>query len=177
MPVWCLGPLRSGLNSSPILIDNEANQYLQCYGYDVEAIKADNFVHLCPTCEDAVEREEPVLKNNKRKRSANDDEDKENDYNTGGKGKKPRNNAWTGEEKNSLIKVMRAHLKAVDKGEREVIYDAKLFALISQDCSKFGLTRNANAIKNMWNRELRAESGMDERRQKNPSKLKTSVQD
>lgn len=71
---------------------------------------------------------------------------------------------------------MKAHVQAVEKGQREEIYDAKLFALISQDILELGVERNANAIKNMWNRELRAATGLDERRHKNSAKLRTSVQ-
>lgn len=72
---------------------------------------------------------------------------------------------------------MKKHFDMVRAGEREEVYDTNLFKLISQDILKMGgVERNANACKNMWNRELREATGLDERRQKNPSKLATSIQ-
>lgn len=141
----------------------------------------EEYVHLCPDHEAEAEEQRAAKNTNKKRKRDNDDESSQNDNSesdepSGNNRKKQRPNAWTEEEKHNLKAAMTFHFDLVKDGYREQVYDANLFRVISQDLANMGIVRNANACKNIWNRELRAATGLDERRQKNPSKLATSVQ-
>ena len=139
-------------------------------------------VHLFPDHHDAgAEEQRTGITTNKKRKHDNNDESSQNDNSEydeppGNKSKKQRPMAWTGEKKQNLKAVMAIHFNLVKDRCREHVYDANVFRVISQDVVSMGIFRNPDACKNIWNRELRAATGLDERRQKNPSKLSTSVQ-
>lgn len=130
---------------------------------------------MCPACAQEVDEDHEKTTSGKKRKRSSDDYNEDEDH-SGGKGKQPRHNSWTDNEKNMLAQAMEKHLNLIASGRRETIYDAKLFVLLSQDIAKLGAERGGNACKNMWNRELREATGLDERREKNPSKLATSIQ-
>lgn len=61
--------------------------------------------------------------------------------------------------------------------EQRVNLTEKKWEVISDRlASRFGFTRSRTSIKNYWSRQGRALTGVDERRNPNPNKLITSVQ-
>ncbi|KAL9058462.1 MAG: hypothetical protein Q9162_001758 [Coniocarpon cinnabarinum] len=76
------------------------------------------------------------------------------------KSRQPKNkgNAWTAEEENMCIALVRSlrsgsTFKSVEK----------LWPQVAEEMAKQGTDRSGSAIKNYWNRHLRAKSGFDER--------------
>ena len=61
--------------------------------------------------------------------------------------------------------------------EQQVNLTEKKWEVISNRlASRHGFTRSKTSIKNYWSRQGRAQTGVDERRNPNPNKLITSVQ-
>ena len=60
--------------------------------------------------------------------------------------------------------------------EGQVNLTEKKWEVISNRlAARYGFTRSKTSIKNYWNRQGRAQTGVDERRKPNPDKLVTSV--
>ncbi|MCJ1272470.1 hypothetical protein MMC21_000256 [Puttea exsequens] len=85
---------------------------------------------------------------------------------------KPR--TWQPLEKEAAIYLMAELMEAKDKGydteERWKIVSTRLK-------DRYDIDRKWSMVKNFWNREGRKDSGIDERRTKDPNRLVTGVQD
>lgn len=85
---------------------------------------------------------------------------------------KKQDKIWTAHEK-SLVKLLMEEVIV----EQQVNLTEKKWEVISNRlASRHGFTRLKTSIKNYWSRQGRAQTGVDERRNPNPYKLITSVQ-
>lgn len=88
------------------------------------------------------------------------------------KSSKKQDKIWTAHEKN-LVRILMEEVII----EQQVNLTEKKWEVISDRlASRFGFTRSKTSIKNYWSRQGRAQTGVDERRNPNPKKLITSVQ-
>jgi len=75
---------------------------------------------------------------------------------------------WSTEEEDATIKIMQ------DVVDEQQIYGDKRWTECAKRLKKqYAVNRSAAAIKNQWNRVLRARSGVDERKHPNPSRMTT----
>lgn len=80
---------------------------------------------------------------------------------------------WTSQEKD-LVKTLM--LEVIQ--EQEVNLTEHKWNVVSERLAqRYGITRTHTAVKNYWNRTGREKTGIDERRNPNPEKLTTGVQD
>ena len=86
-----------------------------------------------------------------------------------------RSTGWTDRERQAFIGLMNIQVNHTPEEDR--LHDVHLYEFMSAQLrQRHGVNRNPGACKNEWNRRLRAFSGIDERKVKNPRKLATSVQ-
>lgn len=89
------------------------------------------------------------------------------------KASKKQDKIWTAREKDLVRMLMEEVIT-----EQQVNLTEKKWEVISDRlASRFGFTRSKTSIKNYWSRQGRAQTGVDERRNPNPNKMITSVQD
>lgn len=85
---------------------------------------------------------------------------------------KKQDKSWTAHERDLVRALMQEVL-----AEGQVNLTEKKWEVISDRlASRYGFRRSNTSIKNYWNRQGRAQTGVDERRKPNPTKLTTSVQ-
>ena len=84
----------------------------------------------------------------------------------------PKSSNWTVYEKNLVIELMHIVMAYNNKTSKTEARWREVEALLKE----YGVTRSPTAIKNYWNREGRATSGLDERNKPNPDNLVTGVQ-
>lgn len=88
------------------------------------------------------------------------------------KSSKKQDKIWTAEEKDLVRLLMEEVIN-----EQQVNLTEKKWEVISDRlASRFGFIRSKTSIKNYWSRQGRAQTRVDERRNPNPNKLITSVQ-
>ena len=79
---------------------------------------------------------------------------------------------WTDTEKRLVEVLMGQVISEGQVGQS----DRRWVAVSDRLMRQYGISRSHTAIKNFWNREGRAATGIDERRIPNPNKLVTGVQ-
>lgn len=83
----------------------------------------------------------------------------------------PKGTAWKKDEEDACIKLMIEVREAGNCHRIDALWDAVSRRMLS-DC---GISRSSAAVKNHWNRHLRAKSGYDERRTPKPNTLRTGL--
>lgn len=87
-------------------------------------------------------------------------------------GQKQVKKDWTDPEKASVISLMEEVIE-----EEKYHQSEEKWEIISQRLlKKYNISRSGGSVKNVWSRTLRAETGIDERINKNPDKMRTSVE-
>lgn len=88
------------------------------------------------------------------------------------KSSKKQDKTWTAREKN-LVRLL---MEEVISEQLVNLTEKKWEVISNRLASRFGFTRSKTSIKNYWSRQGRAQTRVDERRNPNPNKLITSVQ-
>ena len=92
----------------------------------------------------------------------------------------PGRNTWSEMEQNAIeheIRRLRAEEASMGLTGKKGLRDTKLWGEISRNLlANHQVNRSASACKNQWSRYGRARSGFDERAEKDPNNLATSVQ-